>query len=246
MMLALSTDGTKLASPMLGIVQLDTVGCQREQEFKFAGDTVALSPDGNQTASTNKTDLVLIWESSTGHVQQILDGDSPRARSSNKIYHYTHGWRTCLLQWTSAGLVQILGSHVSVAVSGDGCKLALAGSRFPNERKEGGRSAGLIRMWNPSTGQVKHTFNFDVIQKPDASGQPLGLPYAIHIWDISTGQVQQVFHYTSYDNPVLAFRLMVTAWRSQLAPTSEFMTSTMAKWRRSFVAVLARPVASYP
>ncbi|KAJ6014017.1 hypothetical protein N7540_008608 [Penicillium herquei] len=209
MMLALSADGTKLASLMRGIVQLDIVVCQIEQEFEFSGDRLALSPDGSQTASTGKSKLVLIWESSTGHVQQILDSNSPRAQISNKVYHYDPDWRTCLLQWASAGLVQILGSHISVAVSSDGSKLAVAGCRFSNSfysiNGEHGQSTGLILLWNPNTGQLKHAFNFDTTQILDDSTEDFGFPYAIQIWDISTGQTQQVFHYNYSLYPALAF-----------------------------------------
>jgi WD40 repeat protein len=78
--LALPADGTKLGSSrMRQIVKPDTVGCQTKPAFAFAGDTVALSPDSSQIASTTGTGLVLIWESSTGQVQQIHDDDSPPA-----------------------------------------------------------------------------------------------------------------------------------------------------------------------
>ncbi|KAJ5728597.1 uncharacterized protein N7483_003105 [Penicillium malachiteum] len=209
MTLAVSADGTKLVSPMFKIVQLDTVVCQIEQEYSFQGERVALSPDGSQTASTDKSNLVLIWESDTGHVQQILDGTSPRSHVSTKVCDCDSDWQTGLLQWVSAGLVQILGSHISVAVSGDGIKLAGAGCRFPRGyfpiNGQYGQSSGLIRLWNPNAGQIKQTFNFDTTEMLDDSGEDSELPYAIKIWDISTGEVKRIFHYNYKFYPVLAF-----------------------------------------
>ena len=150
-----SPDGARLAvAGSAGIWLYDTVTYQ--EVAVFAGHTalitsIAFSPDGKTLASSDRDNIVLLWDTVTGEQKDTFTGVRDVAFSPDGKTLASSSWHNTVLLWDieTGELKNTLTGHTNdpdgIAFSPDGTTLATAGSDY------------TIRLWDAVTGEHKRT-----------------------------------------------------------------------------------------
>ena len=162
------------------------------------GYAVAFSPDGRRIVSGSSDKSVRVWDSSTGEVQNVLEGHTDLVQSvafspDGRCIVSGSSDKSVWVWVSSTGEVQnVLEGHMysvrSVAFSPDG-RYIVSGSKDNS-----------VWVWDLSTGEVQNVLEghtdsvLSVAFSPDGRRIVSGSEdKSVRVWDSSMGEVQNVF-----------------------------------------------------